>query len=401
MQAMAEVIVFQWEGKDSHGKKVTGQASGKTPAQVRASLRQKGINPTKIKKKKSGGGGAIESKDIMVFIRQVSTMMTAGVPLVQAIEMIAQGASKPAMQDMATAVKNDIEAGATLASAFKRHPKQFDDLAISLIEAGEQSGSLETMLKNLAHYKEKAESLKGKIKKAMYYPIAVVIVAIVVSTILLVFVVPQFAKIFESLGAELPALTRFVVTLSDGLINNFFLIFLSGVGFLIGFVQLKKRSKAFRYFLNRVSLKLPIFGKINELSVISRFARTLAIMFSSGTPLVEALVSVAGATGNMLYSDAVMRMRDEVSTGSRLQVAMSNTGLFPSLVIQMVGIGEEAGSLETMLISVADSHEEEVNNMVDALSSLMEPLIIVFLGILVGTLVTAMYLPIFKLGEAI
>ena len=398
---MAEMVVFQWEGKDSHGKKVTGQASGKTPAQVRASLRQKGINPTKIKKKKSGGGGAIESKDIMVFIRQVSTMMSAGVPLVQAIEMIAQGASKPAMQEMATAVKNDIEAGATLASAFKRHPKQFDDLAISLIEAGEQSGSLETMLKNLAHYKEKAESLKGKIKKAMYYPIAVVIVAIVVSTILLVFVVPQFAKIFESLGAELPALTRFVVTLSDGLIDNFFLIFLSGVGFLVGFVQLKKRSKAFRYFLNRVSLKLPIFGKINELSVISRFARTLAIMFSSGTPLVEALVSVAGATGNMLYSDAVMKMRDEVSTGSRLQVAMSNTGLFPSLVIQMVGIGEEAGSLETMLISVADSHEEEVNNMVDALSSLMEPLIIVFLGVLVGTLVTAMYLPIFKLGEAI
>ena len=398
---MADMVVFQWEGKDSHGKKITGQTSAKTPAQVRSSLRQKGINPTKIKKKRGGGGGAIVPKDIMVFIRQISTMMSAGVPLVQSIEMISQGSDKPAMRDMVTALKNDIEAGTTLANAMKRHPKQFDALAVSLIEAGEQSGALETMLKNLAHYKEKSEALKGKIKKAMYYPIAVIIVAIVVSTILLVFVVPQFARIFKSLGAELPALTRFVVSLSDGLINNFGLIFLAVVGSIVGFIQLKQRSAAFRYFLDRASLKVPIFGKINELSIIARFARTMAIMFSSGTPLVEAMVSVAGATGNQLYQEAVMKMRDEVSTGSRLQVAMSNTGLFPSLVVQMVGIGEEAGSLETMLLSVAESHEEEVNSMVDALSSLMEPLIIVFLGVLVGTLVTAMYLPIFKLGEAI
>ena len=400
---MAELALYKWSGVNKTGKKVSGQLQGKSQNQVRASLRQQGIKATSVKKTsgKSRGGGAVTSRDIMVFIRQMATMMSSGVPLVQSLEIIGEGSDNPKMRDMVLGVKGEIEAGATMASALQKYPDFFDDLAVSLIAAGEQSGALEAMLKNLAVYKEKTETLKGKIKKAMFYPIAVVIVAVIVSTILLVFVVPQFASIFDDLGAELPAITSFIVKLSDLLQNNFLLFILGIGGGIVGFAQAKKRSEKFAYFLDRMILRLPVAGDIATKAVIARFSRTMSIMFASGTPLVESMVSVAGACGNRLYRDATLQMREEVSTGTRLQQAMSNTGMFPSLVVQMVAIGEEAGSLETMLSKVADSYEEEVDLLVDSLSSLMEPIIIVFLGGMIGTLVVAMYMPIFKLSSAI
>ena len=399
---MAEMVMYKWAGINKAGKKVNGQAQGKNENQVRASLRQQGVRVTSVKKASTKSGGAkITSRDIMVFIRQMATMMTSGVPLVQSLDIIGEGHDNPKMRAMVLGIKGEIEAGATMAAALQKYPEVFDDLAVNLVAAGEQSGALEAMLKNLAVYREKTETLKGKIKKAMFYPVAVVIVAMVVSTILLVFVVPQFATIFDDLGAELPAITAFIVKLSNLLQSHFLLFVFGAAGFVVGFAQAKKRSEKFAYALDRLVLRLPIAGEIATKAVIARFARTMSIMFASGTPLVESMVSVAGACGNRIYRDATMQMRDEVSTGTRLQLAMSNTALFPSMVVQMVAIGEEAGSLETMLGKVADSYEEEVDLMVDSLSSLMEPVIIVFLGGLIGTLVVAMYMPIFKLSSAV
>lgn len=399
---MADMILYKWTGINRAGKKVNGQMQGKNQNQIRANLRQQGVKATAVKKAPANKGGSkIVSRDLMVFIRQMATMMTSGVPLVQSLEIIGSGHDNPRMREMVTGIKTEIESGATLAAALAKYPDQFDDLAISLIGAGEQSGALEAMLKNLAVYKEKTETLKGKIKKAMFYPIAVLVVAMVVSTILLVFVVPQFAAIFDDLGAELPAITAFIVTLSELLQTYFLLIILAVGGLIVGFVQAKKRSEKFAYAIDKLTLRLPIAGDIATKAVIARFARTMSIMFASGTPMVESMASVAGAAGNRIYRDATLQMRDEVSTGTRLQLAMNNTGLFPSMVVQMVAIGEEAGSLEGMLAKVADSYEEEVDLLVDSLSSLMEPVIIVFLGGLIGTLVVAMYMPIFKLSSAI
>jgi len=371
-------------------------------AQIKAALIKEGIRPTHIKKRTLKlGQGKVEPRDIMVFTRQMATMMSAGVPMVQALEIIGNGHDNQAVKAMVLAIKGDIEAGGTMASALAKHPKHFDALSINLIAAGEQSGAMETMLHNLATYKEKTESLKAKIKKAMYYPVAVVIVALIVSTILLVFVVPQFATIFESLGADLPALTKVIVDLSDFLIANLVYVLVGAGVFVYGFLQLKRRNKTFAFMLDRYSLKIPIVGEILDKSVVARFSRTMAIMFSAGTPLVEAMVSVAGACGNLLYHDAVMKMRDEVATGTQLQVAMTNTQLFPNMVVQMVAIGEESGALDDMLSKVADTYEEDVDKMVGSLSMLMEPIIIVFLGGIIGTLVVAMYLPIFKISEAL
>ena len=399
---MAEMVSYRWAGTNKTGQKVSGQMPGKSQNHVRATLRQQGIKATAIKKGGKGGKGKkITSRDLMTFIRQMSTMMSSGVPLVQSLEIIGEGHDNPSMRNMVMGVKTEIESGTSLAGALKRYPDQFDDLAINLINAGEHSGALEAMLKNLAVYKEKSESLRGKIKKAMFYPVAVVIVAGIVSIILLTYVVPQFAAILKDLGAELPAITAFIVGLSDWLQNNFILFIAIIVGLVIGFVQARKRSEKFCYFLDRLVLRIPVFGVIAEYSVIARFARTMSIMFAAGTPLVESMVSVAGAAGNRLYRDAILQMRDEVSTGTRLQVAMNNTNLFPTMVVQMVAIGEEAGSIELMLSKVAESYEEEVDNLVDSLSSLMEPIIIVFLGGIIGTLVVAMYMPIFKISSAI
>jgi len=399
---MAEVATFLWEGRDRQGRRQKGERSAASVAQIKAALIKEGIRPTHIKKRTLKlGQGKVEPRDIMVFTRQMATMMSAGVPMVQALEIIGNGHDNQAVKAMVLAIKGDIEAGGTMASALAKHPKHFDALSINLIAAGEQSGAMETMLHNLATYKEKTESLKAKIKKAMYYPVAVVIVALIVSTILLVFVVPQFATIFESLGADLPALTKVIVDLSDFLIANLVYVLVGAGVFVYGFLQLKRRNKTFAFMLDRYSLKIPIVGEILDKSVVARFSRTMAIMFSAGTPLVEAMVSVAGACGNLLYHDAVMKMRDEVATGTQLQVAMTNTQLFPNMVVQMVAIGEESGALDDMLSKVADTYEEDVDNMVESLSSLMEPIIIVFLGGIIGTLVVAMYLPIFKISEAI
>jgi type IV pilus assembly protein PilC len=405
---MAEAVkadMFVYEGTDKSGKKVTGEMSGQSDALVKAVLRRKGINPTKVKKKSKpllgSGKGKITSKDITIFSRQMATMMSSGVPLVQSFEIVGRGHENAAMQEMILQIKSDVEAGGTLTEALAKHPLQFSELYINLVGAGEAAGILEAILHKLATYLEKTESLKAKIKKALFYPIAVIVVAFIITTILMIFVIPQFQELFAGFGADLPALTLLVIQLSQIFQDFWWAIFggIFAIGF--GFLEARKRSKAFAHFLDRASLKLPIVGDILNKSAIARFARTLSTMFAAGTPLVEAMVSVAGACGNIIYYDATMKMRDEVSTGTQLQVAMRESQLFPNMVVQMVSIGEEAGSLDAMLGKVADFYEEEVDNAVDALTSLLEPMIMAFLGIIIGGLVVAMYLPIFKMGAVV
>jgi len=401
----AKADMYVWEGTDKTGKKVKGERSGQSEALIKAVLRREGINPQKVKKKPKPLFGAkkgkITSKDITIFSRQLATMMSSGVPLVQSFEIVGRGHENPAMQDLILAIKSDVEAGGTLAEAMAKHPLRFNELYTNLVAAGEQSGILEAILHKLATYLEKTESLKAKIKKALFYPIAVIVVAFVITTILMIFVIPQFQELFASFGADLPAMTLMVIQCSKIFQAYWWLIFGAIFGIGYAFVEARKRSIAFAHLLDRMSLKIPIVGEILNKSAIARFARTLATMFAAGTPLVEAMVSVAGACGNIIYYDATMKIRDEVSTGTQLQSAMRDTGLFPNMVVQMVAIGEEAGSLDQMLNKVADFYEEEVDNAVDALTSLLEPMIMAFLGIIIGGLVVAMYLPIFKMGAVV
>jgi len=373
-------------------------------AAVRADLRRQGVVPSRIKKQSQGlfsGGGTITPADIAIFMRQLSTMLAAGIPLVQSFEIVGNGHENAAMQKLIMSVKADVEGGSALAESLAKHPLYFDDLVINLVEAGEQAGALEALLDKIATYKEKTEALKKKIKKALTYPGAVLAVAFVVTTILLIFVIPAFEDLFKGFGADLPTFTRKVIGLSIFVREKgFYLAALIG-GSVFGFLYFKKRSKKMRHYLDRMMLKAPIIGPILEKAAIARYSRTLATMFAAGVPLVEALESVAGATGNIVYEVGVLEMRDEVATGLRLQQAMENTDLFPNMVIQMIAVGEESGSLDEMSSKVADFYEEDVDNAVDNLSSLLEPMIMSILGVLVGGLVVAMYLPIFKMGSVI
>jgi type IV pilus assembly protein PilC len=402
--AVASTIPFVWEGTDRKGKKIKGKSMAANEAAVRADLRRQGVVPSRIKKQSQGlfsGGGTITPGDIAIFMRQLSTMLAAGIPLVQSFEIVGNGHENAAMQKLIMAVKVDVEGGSALAESLAKHPLHFDDLVINLVEAGEQAGALESLLDKIATYKEKTEALKKKIKKALTYPGAVLAVAFVVTTILLIFVIPAFEDLFQGFGADLPTFTRKVIELSVFVREKgFYLATLIG-GSIFAFLYFKKRSKKMRHYLDRMMLKAPIIGPILEKAAIARYARTLSTMFAAGVPLVEALQSVAGATGNIVYEVGVLQMRDEVATGLRLQQAMENTDLFPNMVIQMIAVGEESGSLDEMSSKVADFYEEDVDNAVDNLSSLLEPLIMSILGVLVGGLVVAMYLPIFKMGAVI
>lgn len=395
---------FIYEGTDRKGKKVKGEASGKGPALVRAELRRQGINAKKVVKKREvnlGGKKKIKPIDVTIFTRQMATMMKAGVPLVQAFEIVADGLDNPTMKDVVLKLKAEVEGGSNFAGALSKHPNQFDDLYCSLIDSGEQSGALETMLDRVAIYKEKSEALKQKIKKAMKYPATVVLAAVIVTSILLLKVVPVFEELFQGFGAELPAFTQFVIGLSEGLQSNFLLILVCIILFAIGFTQLKKRSQAFRNSLDRLILKLPIVGDLAFKSTIARFARTLSTTFSAGVPLIEALDACAGATGNVVYRNAVLQVKEDVATGQQLQFAMRSTGVFPPMALQMTAIGEESGALDAMLEKVAIYYEDEVDNAVDGLTSMMEPLIMAVLGVLIGGLIVAMYLPIFQMGNVV
>ena len=403
-QKTDKALTWIWEGADKKGKKLTGESRAPTIALVRAELRRQGISPLKVKKKTQSifaRKKAITTKDIAVFSRQLATMMSAGVPLVQAFDIVGRGHDNPSMQDLLLTIKTDIEGGTALAEALKKHPLYFDDLFCNLVQAGEAAGVLEELLHKIATYKEKTESIKGKIKKALFYPAAVIIVAILVTAIIMIFVIPQFEELFSGFGADLPAFTRIVIDMSKFVQNWWWAMLLAVVaaGFMMG--NLWKRSRKFRQAVDKMLLKTPVIGVILHKASIARFARTLSTMFAAGVPLVEALESVAGATGNVVYGDAVLALREDVATGQSLQLSMKQQLLFPHMVIQMVAIGEESGSVDAMLGKVADFYEEEVDNAVDALSSLLEPLIMVILGTLVGGLVIAMYLPIFKLGAAV
>jgi len=395
-------VPFAWEGRDKRGARIKGKSLAPDEQALRAELRRQGVAPSRIRKQRQGRkGGSVNPGDIAIFSRQLATMLAAGIPLVQAFEIVGNGNDKPAMQKLILDIKQDVEGGTSLHEAIAKHPLHFDDLYVNLVEAGEQAGALETLLDKVATYKEKTEALKKKVKKALFYPAAVMVVAVIVTVVLLVFVIPQFEELYKGFGANLPAFTQFVIHISQGIRQDGIFIAMVVGGLIWAFIFFKKRSKAMREFLDRVILKLPIIGPIMNKAAIARYARTLSTMFSAGVPLVEALESVAGATGNIVYENAVMKMRDEVSTGQRLQRAMENTGLFPNMVNQMIAVGEESGSLDTMSGKVATFYEAEVDNAVDAMSSLLEPLIMMVLGVLVGGLVIAMYLPIFKLASVV
>ena len=395
-------VSFAWEGRDKRGARIKGKSLAPDEAALRADLRRQGIAPSRIRKQRDRiGGGKVDAADIAVFSRQLATMLAAGIPLVQAFEIVAGGNEKASMRKLILDIKSDVEGGTSLHEALGKHPLQFDDLFVNLVEAGEQAGALEALLDKVATYKEKTEALKKKVKKALFYPAAVLVVALIVTVVLLLFVIPQFEALYKGFGADLPAFTQMVINLSrfvqhDGL---YLAIAIGAVAWT--FFYFKKRSRAMRQFLDRLALKIPVIGPILNKSCIARYARTLSTMFAAGVPLVEALESVAGATGNIVYETAVLRMRDEVATGQRLQRSMEATGLFPNMVNQMIAVGEESGSLDEMSGKVATFYEAEVDNAVDAMSSLMEPLIMVVLGVLVGGLVIAMYLPIFKLGSVV
>lgn len=397
---------YVYECTNTQGKKIKGEISAVNISLAKADLRRQGLNPIRVKRKTLSFLTAkrrkkITAAEICHFSRQMATMMAAGVPLVQSFDIVAKGVDNESMRELVLAIKGDVEAGRSFSEALKQHPMQFDPLFCNLVGAGEASGSLETMLDRIATYKEKTESLKKKIKKALFYPTAVMVVAIIVTAILLVFVVPQFEKLFKGFGADLPAFTKMVINLSEFVQKTWWLILSLATAAIWAIVQAKRRSPKVQRMFDKLMLRLPIVGGILNKAAIARFARTLSTTFAAGVPLVEALESVAGATGNVIYADAVMRIREEVSTGSQIQAAMRNTGMFPNMVVQMVAIGEESGALDTMLAKVATIYEEEVDAAIDGLSSLLEPLIMAILGILVGGLVIAMYLPIFKMGSVI
>ncbi len=397
--------LFIWNGTDKSGRSSSGEIRAASSALAKAQLRRQGIKPKTIKKKGKplfgSGGKPIKPADIAVFTRQMATMLKAGVPLVQSFEIVAEGSEKPKMKELVNNIRNDVAAGGGLALSLAKHPRLFDDLFCSLIASGEESGTLDVMLARVATYKEKTEQLKAKIKKALTYPTAVIVVAIVVTGILLVKVVPQFAETFRSFGSDLPAFTLFVLNISNFVQKWWFVILLLIIAGVFAFREAKLRSVKFAEFLDRLILRLPIFGVIVHDSVIARFSRTLATTFAAGVPLVDALESTAGAAGNSLYAKAIRRIRDDVTTGNTLYASTKATGLFPNMLLQMMSIGEESGSLDEMLDKVANHYEEAVDNAVDSLSSLMEPMIMAILGVLVGGLMVAMYLPIFMLGSVI
>ena len=400
-----DMLTFAYEGADRHGKRIKGEVAATNLALAKAELRRQGVIPAKLKRKSASlftqRKKKIVAKDIAIFSRQMATMMTAGVPLVQSFEIIGQGHANPSMQELVLAIKNDVEGGTSLANALRKHPLYFDDLFCNLVDAGEQAGVLESLLDKIATYKEKTESLKGKIKKALFYPVAVIIVAIVITAIIMIFVVPQFQSLFSGFGADLPYFTQLVVAMSNFVAQFWWAILLGAAAVVLLASNVWKRSPKFRDLVDRTLLKIPVIGTILHNAAIARFARTSGTMFAAGVPMVEALQSVAGATGSSVYAKAVLAMREDVATGQSLQLAMRQQGLFPNMVIQMISIGEESGSLDGMLSKVADFYEEEVDNAVDALSSLLEPMIMVILGTLIGGLVVALYLPIFQLGSVV
>ncbi|WP_150303142.1 type II secretion system F family protein [Pseudomonas saliphila] len=399
-----KIYPFKWEGKDRKGTKISGEMQGTNPALIKAQLRKQGILVTKINKSSTLFGKrskAIKPLDIAFFTRQLATMMASGVPIVQAFEIIAEGTENPSLAKLVNTIKTDVAAGNTLADSLRQHPKYFDDLFCNLVESGEQSGRLESLLDRIATYKEKTEALKAKIKKAMTYPIAVVVVAIVVTAILLLKVVPQFKEVFSSFGAELPAFTLFVIGLSEWLQAWWFIVLIGLIALGYAYSQVNRRSLKFRDAQDRALLKAPIVGKILYEAAVARYARTLSTTFAAGVPLVDALDSVAGAVGNVVFRNAVLKVKEDVSSGSQLNFSMRTTNVFPSLAVQMAGIGEESGNLDGMLEKVADYYEAEVDNKVDNLTTLLEPLIMSVLGVLVGGLIIAMYLPIFQLGSVV
>ena len=395
---------FVWEGRDKRGVVMKGEQPSKNANLLRAELRRQGITPTVVKPKPKplfgGAGKRVTPKEIAVFSRQLATMMKSGVPIVTALEILAGGQKNPKAKELFNSLRADIEGGSSIHEALSKHPVQFNDLYRNLVKAGEGAGVLETVLDTIATYQERTESLKGKIKKALFYPATVIAVAIIVSAILLVFVVPQFQKTFQSFGADLPAFTKMIIGASEFMIAWWWAILLIVVGAIVGSIFIYKRSAAFRELIDRSMLKLPVVGQILHQSAIARFARTLALTFRAGVPLVEAMETVAGATGSSIYEKATLRMRNDVAVGYPLNMAMKQVNLFPHMVVQMTAIGEEAGALDTMLLKVAEFYEEEVSNAVDALSSLLEPMIMIFIGGIVGCMVIGMYLPIFKLAAA-
>lgn len=402
---VSELQAFTWVGIDRRGTKIKGEQLSKNASLVKADLRKNGINPQVVKPKAKPlfgkAGSTIKGRDIAVFSRQLATMMAAGVPMVQGFEIVAGGQANPRMKDMLTDIKTEIEGGSALNEALGKYPVQFDELYRNLVRAGESAGVLDTVLDTIATYKENIENIKGKIKKAMFYPAAVLAVALIVAAILLIFVIPQFETVFKNFGADLPAFTQLLVNMSRFMVSYWWLVLLIVVGTIFGLVMLYKRSDKFAHFIGRSLLKIPVVGQILRQSAIARFSRTLGVTFRAGVPLVEALDSVANATGSVVYNDGVKRIREDVAVGHQLQLAMRQTNLFPNMVVQMVAIGEEAGALDTMLFKIAEFFETEVNNAVDALSSLLEPMIMVIIGLIVGSMVIGMYLPIFKLGAVV
>jgi len=397
--------IFQWQGSNRQGRRLKGEQSGVSASAVKADLRRQGITPIKVKKKPKDLFAArkppIKPADIAVFSRMIATMMSSGVPLMQSMQIIGEGHENASMQDMILSIKADVESGMSLTDSLAKFPHHFDDLYVSLVNAGEQSGTLESLLHEIATYKEKTEALKAKIRKAMVYPASILVVAFVVTAILMIFVIPQFEALFTGFGADLPALTKFVINVSDVFQEKWWLIFGVIIASVIGIKEAKKRSRKVQHFLDRLLLKIPVIGAVIEKGAIARFARTFSTMFKAGVPMVEAMVSVAGATGNIVFSEATLIMKDDVATGTQLNVAMKSSELFPNMPVQMVAIGEESGALDTMLSKVADFYEAEVDDAVDNMTALMEPIIMVILGGLIGTLVIAMYLPIFKMGAVV
>ena len=391
---------YLWEGKDKSGKALKGEMRAAGEASVSAHLRRQGVNVSKVKRLRSSGK-TVSEKDISLFTRQLATMMKAGVPLLQSFDIVGKGHSNPAVAKLLFDIKTDVETGSSLQQAFKKYPLYFDDLYCNLIGAGEAAGILDSLLERLATYKEKIQAIKGKIKSALFYPISIVAVAVIITAVIMIFVIPAFKELFSSFGADLPGPTLVIMAISDFVVAYWWAIFGISGGGLYGFFYFWKRSKKMQGIMDRLLLKLPIFGELIRKASIARWSRTLATMFAAGVPLVEALDSVAGAAGNVVYFDATKAIQREVTTGNSLTVAMQDTQVFPSMVLQMVAIGEEAGSLDAMLSKVADFYEEEVDNAVEALSSLMEPIIMVVLGVLIGGMVVAMYLPIFKMGQVI
>ncbi|MCR8923674.1 type II secretion system F family protein [Dasania sp. GY-MA-18] len=405
MATTIKTSTFTYKGTDKQGKEVKGEIQGSNQTMVKAQLRKQGVIAKSVRKKANpiliGGGKKIKPADVAIFTRQLATMMKAGVPLVQSFDIVAEGLDNPSMRDLVMEIKNDVASGSGFAPSIAKHPKYFDDLFCSLIASGEQSGTLETMLDRVATYKEKSEALKAKIKKAMTYPIAILVIALVVTALLLIKVIPQFAESFTSFGADLPAFTKMVMGLSDFVIEWWLIILVGIIGSVFTLKESIKRSETVSLAADKIILKVPIVGDIIYNSIIARFARTLSTTFAAGVPLVDALQAVAGTAGNVIYKDAIIKIKDDVTTGTQLNQSIRASGLFPSMVLQMVAIGEESGALDSMLEKVAIHFEDVVDNMVDNMTALLEPIIMAVLGVLIGGLMIAMYLPIFMLGSAI